>query len=377
MKVIILGGNGKFGTMVGKILIKDPDIKEVALADINIGEDKFVSEALNSPRVICVKADVTDHYSLVRLIKRYDVVINFTAPYSLFGLMAIKASIEARRNYVDICNDINTIRSVFELNQKHEIEDAGISICLCCGAAPGLSNVLIKYLANQLDEVEEIKNIVAIGLGNGISRGIFHFFFESFRKSNIQYIDGQFCSPQDRGMEEFVFKDPIGLQKVYYATFAEIDLLPRSIKNIKNVKIKMCLLPEWFNDWILHSSDIGLGNDAVKEYKGNKISPKDFMASFLSESSYIKEESCRYNESADVIIVKGKKDSKEKVYSLENDIPPDEGTAITAYQVTKMLLEGKVTQKGVLLPDMLIDAEETINYWRKRGANLKFSENLI
>ncbi len=370
MKVLILGGYGNLGLLLGEIFAKDEDVKEVALADINVDKSKLVSAELKSSKVVSVKVDVTDHQSLVRLIRKYDIVVNFTAPYNLFGLKVIRASLEAGKNYVDVCNDIDTIRGAFDLH--HEAEKAGISICISCGEGPGLSNIFIKYLADKLDEVKDIEIFFALGLGNGASKGTYHSLFKIYMKSNIQYINGEFRSPQDRGVEVFEFSDPIGSQVVYYATFAEIFLLPRSIRNVKNVNIKMCLFPEWFNEWLFRCIDIGLGEEEQIDYNDKKISPKDFMAFFLNESPYLSEEIIKHKESDSVYTVKGTKDGIEKIYTGRIFIPPEEGTVMTAYQVAKMLLEGRVIQKGVLAPEVFIDAEETIKYWRDRGAKLVF-----
>jgi lysine 6-dehydrogenase len=373
MRTLIVGGFGHFGLLAAERLSKDPEVSEIALADRNIDQSKLASKGLKSPKVISVNLDISNYAALVDTIKAYDVVVNMSAPYSRFGLPVMKAAIEARRNYVDLCEDVHVTRDAFSLDE--EAHKAGISICIGCGSNPGISNVLIKYLADQLDTVEEIKMRIALGLGNGASMGIFQFFFETFMGSNIQFIDGKHNVPEDRGQEEVKFNEPYGRQTVYYAGWPQVITLPRTIKSVRNVTTKLALMPGWFNEWLLQCIDIGLGENEEMENHGHLIKPRDYISSILSKSHFMVDKSKNHKGASRLYTVKGIKNGKNTTLSHSFTISPVDGTVITACQVAKMLYEGRVEQKGVLAPESFIDAEEMINFWRNRGEQLEFLEN--
>lgn len=372
MRVLILGGFGYFGLLTAEVMSKDHEFKEIALADINIDQDEMSSEILKSPAVISVNLDINNYPALVDTIREYDVVVNLTAPYHRFGLPVMRAAIEARKSYVDLCDDVHVTRDAFDLDK--DAHEAGISICLGCGSNPGISNVLLKYLADKLDTVEEIKMRIALGLGNGTSMGIFQFFFETFMESNIQFIDGKYRSPEDRGQEEVEFEQPYGRQTVYYAGWPQVFTLPRMVKDIKNVNIKLGIMPGWFNEWLLQCIDIGMGENQEMNHDGCLVNSRDYISSVLSKSHFISEGTKDYTGASRLLMATGIKDGKNTAISHTSTIPPVDGTVMTTYQVVKMLSEGRVAQKGVLAPESFIDAEELIEFWRNRGEQLEFVE---
>jgi lysine 6-dehydrogenase len=364
MKVLVLGGFGFFGMKTGQMFAEDPNISAVTLGDIHIDE-KLLPDSLPKEKVSCEKIDITDHSALVRLIKKHNLVVNISAPYRSFGIPSIKAAIDAKTNYVDICDDVNVTVESLKLNQA--AKDAGVSICVCCGAGPGLSNVFIKHLADQLDEVRDIEMVAALGLGNAVSKGIFNFFIKSYMEANIQYIDGQYITPDTSGKASFLFAEPIGMKKVYYAGYPETVMLPRSIPGVRNVSMKMCLLPDWLNNWLIRSTKIGLGGLEKTRFEDKDFYPRDFLADFLGKSDFIIDDCKNHKHSEEVTIIKGLKDGKEKQLIHQSSISPIDATVTTVYQVGKRLQEGKILSKGVLFPDEVIDAEEAIAYWKNKS----------
>ena len=146
MRVLILGGCGMSGSTAASDLVNCPEIDKLILADKKIDINRIDSILNKSPKVQMSEIDIAEHNELVKLAKENDIVINCCGPFYKFGVKPIKASIEAGKDYVDICDDSDVIQEAFLLDK--EAKEAGVSVCIGCGNSPGFSNVIIKNTAD-------------------------------------------------------------------------------------------------------------------------------------------------------------------------------------------------------------------------------------
>ncbi|ORA25719.1 saccharopine dehydrogenase family protein [Mycobacterium aquaticum] len=151
MKLVALGGAGAMGaTAVRKA------------SALNIFEDIVVADrdhagAAALARTVGVRAqpiDVTDVAALHALLAEADLVINTVGPYYLFGPTVLRAAIDTRTHYVDICDDWEPTLSL--LNLHTAAHAAGVTAIIGMGASPGVSNLLAALGADQLDTVHDI-----------------------------------------------------------------------------------------------------------------------------------------------------------------------------------------------------------------------------
>ncbi|MFN3591658.1 MAG: hypothetical protein ACK4TG_05680, partial [Thermaurantiacus sp.] len=66
----------------------------------------------------------------------------------------VRAAIEAGVPYVSLCDDYDAAQAVLELDLL--AKEKGVTVITGLGWTPGLSNVLARRAADQLDEVDEI-----------------------------------------------------------------------------------------------------------------------------------------------------------------------------------------------------------------------------
>ena len=91
----------------------------------------------------------------------HDIVINTIGPFYKFGNIILKAAIQAKKPYVDICDDWKPTLEMLDL--KDDAIDGGITAIIGMGSSPGISNLMSVLACSEFDMVDEI--ITAWGFG--------------------------------------------------------------------------------------------------------------------------------------------------------------------------------------------------------------------
>src|SRR5437016_7032553 len=151
MRIIVLGGCGAMGSELTRDLARTSDFQEIVIADVDLEKAKLLADELGGGRVRAVQIDVSDEEALAKALAGFDVVANATTYH--FGLIATRAAIRAKTNYLDLGGLFNTPK---QLELDEEARKAGVTICLGCGATPGVTNLMTRHAADQLDQVDEV-----------------------------------------------------------------------------------------------------------------------------------------------------------------------------------------------------------------------------
>src|SRR6266704_6832848 len=191
MKAVVLGGCGAMGSEATRDLATTSDFDEITIADLNIAQAQALADELNAntgrERVHAVPVDASDEDALVAVIRGQDVVVN-TMTYH-FGLQATRAAIRAGVNYLDLGGLHNTPK---QLALDHEAQAAGVTIVLGCGATPGVTNILARRGADDLDTVEAVHIAFASHRSIAPSPGLLDTILDEFspEASRFYYKDG-------------------------------------------------------------------------------------------------------------------------------------------------------------------------------------------
>ena len=156
-RIVVLGGAGNMGRVAVRTAASLDGIREVIIADRDLAAaEKIASETASSAkvRVHAEQIDVTDSMTLRRLLSEAGAVLNTTGPFHKFGVPILRAAIEARTHYLDICDDWEP---TLEMMREHQnATNAGVVAVIGMGASPGVSNLLAKVAARELDEVIDL-----------------------------------------------------------------------------------------------------------------------------------------------------------------------------------------------------------------------------
>lgn len=143
MHNIIVLGCGLVGGPMAADLSKDKEF-QVTVVDLN---NEALEKLKKTADVNTIQADLSNQEVVSDLVRDYDIVLS--AVPGFMGFQTLKTVIEAGKNVIDIAF---FPEDLFELNDlavaKNVIAISDI------GVAPGMSNILIGYADNQLDQVK-------------------------------------------------------------------------------------------------------------------------------------------------------------------------------------------------------------------------------
>lgn len=154
MKVIVLGGAGRFGQVASRLLAADPRVSALVVA----GRDQDRARALAGEigaKARAARADLNDPQSLDLLLAGADLVANATGPYFRTLLPVLDAAIRNGVHYCDFAEDWKATEQA--LARGPEAEAAGITALVGMGDAPGQTNLLAVHAARRLERIDSVE----------------------------------------------------------------------------------------------------------------------------------------------------------------------------------------------------------------------------
>ena len=148
MKIIILGA-GLIGQPMAIDLAKDLKY-QITVADIN---ETSLKKLKKDHSITTIQIDLSKPENVKSLVQNYDFVIN--ALPGFIGFQTLEAIIEAKKNVVDIAFFAEDPFLLNELAKKQNVV-----ALVDCGVSPGMSNILVAYLNNLLDETDSALTLV-------------------------------------------------------------------------------------------------------------------------------------------------------------------------------------------------------------------------
>ena len=374
MRALVLGGTGGMGQGVARDLIKQEQIKQVRLGDINVDPARVQEKLRASEKISLSRIDVNDHAGLVSAIRDADVVINCAGPFYKTAVAVARAAVEARVNYIDICDDYEAAEILFASDIDKAAREAGITVLTGMGSDPGTNNVLVKWYADHLDRVDEIALFWVVSIAELAGAAWDHSLHMTIGKIP-QYLDGKLEYVEGGAGEEVAqFLEPLGTCVVRYVGHPQPLTIPRYIKGVKRVVIKGALIPAWVDELIKEQKETGFLSKEPIEVKGTKVVPYDLTLKLWD--AIPKNRDNGPLASGLKVIVKGERKGKQVTYTADIVGRMAPGTGLPASIAALMLDAGDVTVKGVVAPEGCIDPEKFLAALLQRGARIHQTETV-
>lgn len=375
MKIVLLGAGG-----MGEIALKDlvdSGVKQIVIADYNRARVESLVKDFKGQRVEISAAfvDANNRASLIRVMKDASVVASAIGPFSEYGVKVLKAAIEARVDFVDICDDPQP--TIEELNLHNEAKQAGITAVIGMGNNPGVGNLCARYGAQKLDEVEEIEFIwVHPAISRTGGAGVLHAI-GAFSGDVPSYHQGQWVDvPAGSDKEAIDFPEPVGRVEVFHSGHPEPITVPRYI-SVKDVSCKGGIVPVWVGQEFIRLLSYGLGGAEPIEVKGTRVVPREFTVCLLESLLHGRGKDMISGEQltkVSRVIVKGKKEGRATSYTYDR-IGNDWEAGIALSIGAQMLAGATITKKGVFAPEGCIEPQGFFQELKKRG--LTISEKMM
>ena len=168
---------------------------------------------------------------IVKAAKGCQLIVNASA--SVFNEIVLRAALRLRAHYVDLSSHLT--RHPFRAEQFRYVkkfEEKNRTALINTGAAPGLTNLLVKRAADLLDEVAavHIRLYESTESDDPISQWSPEVSFDEAVSHPQIYRSGKFqLGKRFSEIEKFRFVDPIGGARVVLAAQDEVATLPRFI----------------------------------------------------------------------------------------------------------------------------------------------------
>jgi saccharopine dehydrogenase (NAD+, L-lysine-forming) len=156
MQYCIIGA-GAQGSAVASILARQDQGARVVLADNNRELAERVAAKIGSEALVTATVDASSVDSVVSAAKGCDVILNVV--HMDYAQTIRRAALAIGCHCVDSCAEPGFLRDVafhHVVRDDDAFKAAGISCVTGVGWAPGVSNVLARYAADQLDQVDEL-----------------------------------------------------------------------------------------------------------------------------------------------------------------------------------------------------------------------------
>jgi saccharopine dehydrogenase-like NADP-dependent oxidoreductase len=287
MKIIVLGGAGKMGSISVQELARHPDVSEVVIADLNPDATRTVADYLHSPKVSVKQVDLQDRQALVSALAEVDACVNATVYYT--NLQVMDACLETRTHYTDMGGLFHTTLKQLEYHDR--FVEAGISAVLGMGTAPGLPNIQTRYAADRMDTITHIRiydGIKPPPPGQKAFTYAVPTIVDEMTLEPMVFRGGQFiaCQPLTE-FEDYSFTEPLGILPMHLSLHSEVATLPASFKD-KGVqecffKINYWGMAKELVEKVAVLAEFGLASREPVIINGTPVAPRDMLVALMEK----------------------------------------------------------------------------------------------
>ncbi|MCL4300617.1 MAG: saccharopine dehydrogenase NADP-binding domain-containing protein [Anaerolineae bacterium] len=362
MKILILG-SGLMGPAAAFNAMNEPEVEQVLIGDASPAQlDTAVRKLAGKPGVEKLRPiplDLNDGGVASELIGACDAVVA-ALPRSA-SILGIRAALQAGVPLVDLTWPAEEHMP----GLRQEVEAARGLIIPGCGVEPGLTEIMARHLAEQLDRVDElhikcggIPEIPAPPLGYKI---VFGGQQLPLREQDGPTVEAGRLKlvPRYSGVEAVTFPG-VGELEAWHETFMPWLLDLPVFKNLQTGTQKTVRWPGFAAKATL-LKELGLLSLEPVEVEGVKVAPKKLLDALLYPQVALKEGE------RDITVlrveVKGEKDGQPYTYKVEMVDRYDETTGFTSMArttaftgaiITRMVARGEIPERGLLTPEQVI-----------------------
>lgn len=388
-KILILGGTGlQAESATLDLLEMNSDlVGEITLASRNTEALKKRVAKISNPKVNYETVDICDHDAVVKLMKRYDLVLNAAASPTIGGVVqaALHAGVDLL-GLADIAtggfegvpaNECGFVTEEFLDRIDEDYKKAGCTCCLGWGYVPGITNVFGRMIGDKFDTINSMNWYYAtVSVGDKV-------FFSEAPKEMAMLFNHE-CSPIFRdGKYVFInpkedrvkiqFPEPFGeivCQHMPFMSIVRVFQERYASKNIQNIDVYLGYWPGYMEKMDFLNS-VGLLDMRPKDINGVKVAPYDV---FLAGPGVSNTDDLKNVKDYGIVrlVADGTINGKQVSYTADAIGRPIRNlgamqilTGIPAAIGIQMYLKGEITKKGFYTTQD--DAVSPIRYLEELG----------
>lgn len=388
MKIMLIGAGGVAGVAAHKVCQNDGVFSELVIASRTVSKCDAIKESItklipnSTVKVTTAQVDADNVEALTALLRqeRPVVVLNLALPYQDLHIM--DACLAAGIHYVDTANyeplDTAKFEYKWQWAYRKRFEQAGLTALLGSGFDPGVTGVFCAYaLKHYFDEINYIDILDCNGGDHGYP------FATNFNPEiNIREVsakgsyweEGRWVETEPMAIKRAYDFEGVGEKDMYLLHHEELESLGLNIPGIKRIRFFMTFGQSYLTH-LKCLENVGMTSIEPIEFDGKQIVPLQFLKAVLPDPASLGPRTKGKTNIGCIFI--GKKDGKEKTYSLYNICDHQEcyrevgsqaisyTTGVPAMIGAMLVADGTWTRAGVYNieefdPDPFMDA---LNQW--------------
>jgi lysine 6-dehydrogenase len=355
-------GAGKMGVVLAKdLIVSDPEC-QVTLVDIDFERLNQASAFIGSDRLVPLQRDMEDEGQRMEVLEGKDVAV--CALLHAQSLISLDAAVARGVHYIDLVGEAPLRRMDYDERAKEK----GIVVISGLGVSPGITNICVGRAVYLLDRAE--KGIVGVGGVPVVPKPPLNYRIVYAVESLLGLYEREVSILKDgkiekveplTGLEKMEFAEPFsdmecfytdGLNSMTYTLQGKIgDLAEKTIRHRGHVEgvevLKAC----------------GLFSREIVEVDGLEVSPRRVLETVLDKRMRLGDEK---DATLLRIEVSGKKagDSVKHVFEMVDYYESEhhytsmgKTTSFPASIGAQMIMSGQITQRGVVFPENVFDAD--------------------
>ena len=298
MRVALVGA-GITGTAALMDLADDSlgtEVEAILLMDLDGSRAKRAldraSRLTNVKELLADEVDAKDPGAVSERLERFeaDVVVNAAMYETIPGVM--RAALMSGTHYLDLGDDVDTL--LWQRSLDNEFRDRGLVALPEMGGSPGLINVMASLAASEMERVERIllregwvdlNDYESLGIPLPIPYSLDTILdemvqpVEVWEGGGIRYVEAM------SGVEEMIFPEPVGTQRLYYVEHPEVYSLGETFryKGLRFVDYKLSFPDDLVIKYRLLAK-LGLASKEPRELNGCEVVPRELLRKLVSET---------------------------------------------------------------------------------------------
>lgn len=376
MKVLVLG-SGQMGKGAAYDLVKQDSVEQIVVADIDPKCAESLAKEVGE-KAVAKTVDAKNRDQLAKAFSEVDSVISAVS-YTV-NVLHTEVAIETGTHMCDLGGGWTIVQKQLEMHEQ--AKDAGVTVVPDCGLAPGMVSVLAREGIEYLDRVESVKIRVG-GLQQEPRPPLNYALIFSVEGLINEYIepcvalrDGKIKIEEPLvGFEEITFPEPYGKLEAFN-TSGGTSTLPYTYEGkVKELDYKTIRYPgHGHKMWCLMK--LGLMGSEEMDVDGKKVVPRRVLETLLEKNLPPSGKDVTLLR----VMVEGWKGTESRNIEYEVIDLFDEKTNLTSMMRTTsfpasvtamMMVDGRISERGVLTPERCIPPDLFIEELRSRGIDIK------
>lgn len=377
MKALVLGG-GMMGRAAAYDLCRQPDVEDVAIADVDPGKARDASRVANCTTARPLTLDVRDREAVLAAMRDADTVLGAVS-YTV-NLEMAKLAIEARSHWCDMGGNNTVVAAQLELDGA--AKEAGVSVIPDTGLAPGMVSPLAMHGVRSMDRADSARIRVG-GLPQRPEPPLNYALVFSVQGLINEYVepciairDGKLVDDIEPliDVEELEFPPPFGTLEAFNTSGGTSTLPTTLMGKVRELDYKTIRYPGHASQ-MRAMLELGLMSDEPVDVAGSRVAPRDVLERLIDLNVPRADD--------DVVLVRvvveGEKDGRPARAVYEMIDRKDVGTGLTAMMrgtafpsatICAMMGRGD-TPSGAMPQELAVDGDRFIEELRARGLPLE------